>query len=162
LNGSCSGTCGHKVCGDGSVPDSFDWMSYYHCTPGHFSSEQRDFMRCTLDHEMRPYNANLFGAATTTTLPETTTTTVQETTTTTAQETTTTTLVGTACGDVNEDGTLSVVDALGVLRASVGVVACEPWQCDYDGSGVVSAADALEVLRAAVGERTSASCPSRS
>jgi len=153
LDGSCSGTCGHKVCTDGSVPDSFDWMGYYHCTPGHFTDQQRDFMRCTLDHEMRPYNANTF-VAPTTTLPQTTTTTTPETTSTTMAD-------ETSCGDVNDDGVITAADALGVLRAGVGLFGCAVWQCDYDGSGIISASDALEVLKAAIGAGASADCPAR-
>ena len=77
-------------------------------------------------------------------------------------DTTTTTLVEAVCGDVNDDGTLSAADALGVLRASVGTADCQPWECDYDGSGEVSASDALEVLRAAIGDGAPPECPSRS
>jgi len=144
LNGSCTGTCGNKACTDGSHPDSLDWMSYYHCTPGHMTDEQRDFMRCTLDHEMRGYNADLFGSGTTTTT-----------------STTTTTLEQAACGDINDDGVLTAADALGVLRAGVGTFACADWQCDYNGSGNISASDALDVLRAAIGAGPAASCPAR-
>ena len=158
LSGSCSGTCGNKLCTDGSRPDAFDWMGYYHCTPGHFSKEQRDFMRCTLDHEMRPYNASLF-AETTTTLPPTTSTTLETTTTT--LPATTTTLVETTCGDANDDGVVTAADALGVLQAGVGMGSCAVWQCDYDGSGSISATDALEVLRAAIGAGAEGHCPSR-
>jgi len=141
LNGSCSGSCDSKVCTDGSTPDGYDWMSYYHCTPGHFTNEQRDFMRCTLDHELRSYNADA---------TPTTTTTVTST---------STTLAGQECGDVNHDGVLTAADALEVLRAGVGTTECEMWICDYDGSGVVSAADALAVLRAAIGNGAVARCP---
>jgi hypothetical protein len=139
LNGSCSGTCGHKECTDGSTPDGYNWMSYYHCTPGSFSDEQLDFMRCTLDHELAFYNSDSF----------------------TSTSTTTTTLEPSDCGDLNEDGTLTASDALGVLRAGVGFGACEDWQCDFDGSGSVSAADALAVLRAALGGNQPANCPNR-
>jgi hypothetical protein len=160
LNGSCSGSCGAKLCSDGSKPDSYDWMSYYHCTPGHFSNEQRDFMRCTLDHEMRTYNWSLVtGATTTTTTTSTTTTTTTTSTTTTIAPTTTTLPEPPACGDVNDDGELTAADALAVLRAGVGSLECEDWQCDYDGSGRISAVDALEVLKAAVGAGRPPACP---
>ncbi len=138
LNGSCTGSCGSKVCTDGSTPDGYNWMSYYHCSPGGFSDEQLDFMRCTLDHELADYNADSF-------VPSTTTTTLEED----------------GCGDLNEDGRLTASDALAVLRAGVGAVSCEDWQCDFDGSGAVSAADALAVLRAALGEGLPANCPDR-
>jgi len=144
LNGSCTGTCGNKVCTDGSVPDSYDWMSYYHCTPGHFTAEQRDFMRCTLDHEMRYYKAGVSNATTTSTTSTTSTTTDEP---------------GAACGDMDDDGMVTASDALAVLRAGVGIARCDLSQCDYDGSGTISASDALEVLRAAIGAGQPASCP---
>lgn len=139
LNGSCSGSCGAKVCTDGSTPDGYDWMSYYHCADGHFTNEQRDFMRCTLDHEMRTYNSGSFDSTTTTS----------------------TTLPGAECGDINEDGLLTASDALGVLRSGVGVIECALWQCDYDGSGNISAVDALAVLKAAIGIGTPGKCPAQ-
>lgn len=134
LSGSCSGACGAKVCTDGSRPDSYDWMSYYHCEPGHFTVEQRDFMRCMLDHEMIAYNADPISS-------------------------TTTTLPATICGDVTGDGDLTASDALGVLRAGVGLTDCAPWVCDYNGSGALSASDALAVLKAAVGQGAVSDCP---
>jgi hypothetical protein len=139
LNGSCKGMCGAKVCTDGSVPDSYDWMSYYSCEPGHFTSEQLDFMRCMLDHEMVAYNAD--ADATTTT------------------SSTSTTQPPPACGDVTGDGKLTAGDALGVLRAAVGLLACDDSLCDYNGSGSVSSTDALSVLQAAVGMTQNAQCP---
>jgi hypothetical protein len=134
LTGSCSGACGAKVCSDGSRPDSYDWMSYYHCEPGHFTAEQSDFMRCMLDHEMVAYNAA-------------------------PPSTSTTTLPPPLCGDVTGDGDLTASDALGVLRAGVGLTDCDPWVCDYNGSGGLSASDALAVLRAAVGQSAASDCP---
>ncbi|MFN2426130.1 MAG: hypothetical protein ABR587_06750 [Candidatus Binatia bacterium] len=136
LNGSCSGACGAKICLDGSLPDSHDWMSYYHCSPGHFTEEQQDFMRCMLDNEMADYNADPSIAATTTT-----------------------TLGAARCGDVTGEGDITASDALGVLRAGVGITECEPWICDYNGSGALTASDALAVLRAAVGMFGRAECP---
>ncbi|MFN2376098.1 MAG: M43 family zinc metalloprotease [Candidatus Binatia bacterium] len=135
LNGSCKGSCGDKVCTDGSRPDGYNWMSYYDCMPGRFSAEQQDFMRCTLDHELLSYNAD--GPA----------------------STTTTTLRDLVCGDANEDGKLSAADALVVLRAGVGTTACPGWLCDFDGSGLVTASDALGILKAAVGSGLPAQCP---
>jgi hypothetical protein len=140
LNGSCTGACGDKTCPDGSTPDGYNWMSYYHCTPGDFSNEQLDFMRCTLNHEMSFYNTGAVATSTTTT---------------------STTLELADCGDANEDGRITAADALAVLRAGVGAFSCEEWQCDYDGSGSVSAADALAVLRAALGAGLPANCPER-
>jgi len=110
-------------------------MSYYHCEPGHFTDEQQDFMRCMLDHEMVPYNADP------------------------PASTTTTTLAAPLCGDVTGDGDLTASDALGVLRAGVGLAGCDPWVCDYNGSGALTASDALAVLQAAVGVGATSDCP---
>jgi cysteine-rich repeat protein len=141
LNGSCTGTCGSKRCADGSLPDGYNWMSYYDCLPGRFSAEQNDFMHCMLEHEMRAYN-------------------VESSTTTTTSSTTTTTLAaGPPCGDSNGDGHLSAADALAALRAGVGLAACPLWVCDFNGSGKVTAADALALLQAAVGMPSTANCP---
>ncbi len=137
VDGSCRGTCAHKVCTDGSTPDGYNWMGYYDCTPGHFSNEQRDFMRCTLDHEMGVYNAD--GPATT--------------------STTSTTLPRAMCGDINDDDNITAGDALGILRVGVGLADCPNWQCDYNGSGEISASDALVVLKVAVGTDLPANCP---
>lgn len=134
LSGSCSGACGAKVCSDGSQPDSYDWMSYYHCSPGHFTDEQRDFLRCMLDHEMQAWNADA-GGSPTTTLPDS------------------------LCGDVTGDGEITAADALAVLRGGVGAIACPDWLCDVNGSGNVSATDALAVLRTAVGVEALTWCP---
>lgn len=145
LDGSCSGSCSSKSCTDGSRPDGLNWMSFYDCSPGRFSDGQRDFMRCTLEHELAAYNAS--GPATTTS------------TTTSSTSTTTLSPAGPACGDANADGDVTASDALAILRASVGLAACPRWQCDYDGSGGVSAADALRVLRAAIGGNEPPLCP---
>lgn len=138
LNGSCSGSCAAKVCTDGSKPDGYNWMSYYDCLPGRFSNEQRDFMRCTLDHELLGFNA----------APPTST-----------SSTSTTLAIERLCGDINDDGALTAGDALGVLKAGVGLTKCEVWICDYNGSGTVSAADALAILGAVVGAGSSGLCP---
>jgi hypothetical protein len=135
LSGSCKGSCGAKLCTDGSQPDGYNWMSYYHCQPGRLSDEQRDFIRCTLDNELKAYNADAPSDTTTTTLPIT------------------------ICGDVNEDGTITASDALAVLRAGVGSTDCDPSVCDYDGSGKVTVTDALAVLRAAIGDAGNGNCP---
>jgi hypothetical protein len=55
------------------------------------------------------------------------------------------------CGDVNGDGKLSAADALGALRAAVGLEECPVAVCDVDQSGAVSAGDALRILATAVG-----------
>jgi hypothetical protein len=61
--------------------------------------------------------------------------------------------------DINGDGDLTASDALGVLRAGVGLAGCDPWVCDYNGSGALTASDALAVLQAAVGVGATSDCP---
>jgi hypothetical protein len=63
------------------------------------------------------------------------------------------------CGDFNGDGSVSATDALGVLRAAVGLVACDDEECDIDASGTISATDALSTLKAAVGQDVTMACP---
>jgi hypothetical protein len=64
-----------------------------------------------------------------------------------------------ACGDANEDGTATAVDALSALRVAVGMSFCAACRCDADASGSVSASDALAILRVAVGQPLSLVCP---
>lgn len=73
-----------------------------------------------------------------------------------------------ACGDVNDDGNLSTVDALIVLRSTVGVdieLVCpdvtgvDPDGCgDVNGDGVVSPLDSLILLNHAVGVEVDFGC----
>jgi DNA-binding beta-propeller fold protein YncE len=93
---------------------------------------------------------------TTTTIPETTTTTVPETTTTTGEPpttTTSTTLEPPACGDVNDSGEVTAIDALTILKAAVGGDQCDalPCVCDVAGGGSINTTDAQLALRIAVG-----------
>jgi hypothetical protein len=55
------------------------------------------------------------------------------------------------CGDVNGDASITAVDALSVLRASVQIVPCKLSVCDFNGDSQISASDALATLRVAVG-----------
>ncbi|MFN2426660.1 MAG: dockerin type I domain-containing protein [Candidatus Binatia bacterium] len=73
--------------------------------------------------------------------------------------TTTTTLRQTLCGDANDDGEITVADALIALRTAVGAAVCVPQACDYNGDGNVSANDALAILRVAVGQEIPPACP---
>ena len=63
------------------------------------------------------------------------------------------------CGDFNDDGNITAVDALGVLNAAIGIQACEIYRCDVDGNGQISATDALRTLGMAVGTSQTALCP---
>lgn len=84
---------------------------------------------------------------------------LESSTTTTTISTTTTTLLEPLCGDFNGDGSLKAPDALGVLRAAVGSIACAECICDTDANGSIAAGDALRVLRAAVGLDIEITCP---
>jgi len=89
-------------------------------------------------------------------------TTTSSSTTTTVTTTVTTTTIPVPpvlCGDANDDGGLTVVDALMILQAGVGAVPCEPCRCDSDGSGAISATDALLILSLSIGVDEEVACP---
>jgi hypothetical protein len=62
--------------------------------------------------------------------------------------------------DVNDSGAVTAIDALAILKASVGGNECEPLVCvcDVAGGGSINATDALQALRIAVGLAVAASC----
>ena len=65
-----------------------------------------------------------------------------------------------ACGDPNDSGDLTAVDALFILRAAVEIEECDSCVCNVDASpGPPSSTDALRVLRAAVGAPIVLECP---
>jgi hypothetical protein len=53
----------------------------------------------------------------------------------------------------------TATDALFILNAAVGLVACALCVCDVDGSGAITASDALSGLRLAVGGMVELRCP---
>jgi cysteine-rich repeat protein len=55
------------------------------------------------------------------------------------------------CGDADDDGESTVVDALAALRTAVGLSGCALCRCDANDSHDVSASDALSILKKAVG-----------
>jgi hypothetical protein len=63
------------------------------------------------------------------------------------------------CGDSNDDGQITAVDALAALVTGAGFGSCSLSRCDVNGSGSVTATDALILLRAAVGEPIALTCP---
>jgi hypothetical protein len=66
-----------------------------------------------------------------------------------------------ACGDPYCDGgEPSVLDALTVLRGSVGLLPCGNYECDVNGDEKVQALDALFVLRSSVGLSQTLLCSS--
>ncbi len=69
---------------------------------------------------------------------------------------------GELCGDYDGDGIVEASDALGVLRAAVGLADCNEVDiavCDPSGDGETTSADALLVLRVAVGTPVPLICP---
>lgn len=54
-------------------------------------------------------------------------------------------------GDVNGDGSVTITDAVTVLRAAMGILGGELPGADFDGDGSVTITDAVLVLRAAMG-----------
>jgi hypothetical protein len=64
-----------------------------------------------------------------------------------------------ACGDPDDSGAYTAVDALFILRAGVGAASCATCVCDVDETGTVRAGDALRVLRVAVGLVLELRCP---
>ncbi len=64
------------------------------------------------------------------------------------------------CGDADTSGTVTAIDALTVLRRSVGYGAtCDICVCDSNGDKRIMASDALLVLQAAVGFSSALACP---
>ncbi|HXC51615.1 MAG TPA: hypothetical protein VN634_12065 [Candidatus Limnocylindrales bacterium] len=66
-----------------------------------------------------------------------------------------------SCGDADDSGSITVTDALHILRTSVGTKSCDVCICDVDSSGggsPTSVSDALRVLRLSVGQAVELSC----
>lgn len=63
------------------------------------------------------------------------------------------------CGDWNRDGSITALDALGILQVAIGSVQCDVYHCDIDGNGNVSSTDALRALGLAIGQQIDAACP---
>ncbi len=62
------------------------------------------------------------------------------------------------CGDVTNDGVLTVSDALEVLLGAIGERECAFSLCDTNGDGNVSPVDGLRIVRAAVGLEVEMDC----
>jgi hypothetical protein len=65
----------------------------------------------------------------------------------------------TLCGDADDSGTVTILDALFILRTSVELETCHPSLCDIGGDGAINTNDALRALRFAVGLPTDFNCP---
>ncbi len=66
-------------------------------------------------------------------------------------------LVG--CGDTDDSGDVTIVDAQYILNASVGNLPCDKSVCDMTGNGVINSTDALRALLHAVGLPIDFDCP---
>jgi hypothetical protein len=65
------------------------------------------------------------------------------------------------CGDVDDSGAVTAIDALMTLRTAVGIASCEPAVCNVDDSASPpTASDAFRILRVAVGVALELRCPS--
>jgi hypothetical protein len=62
------------------------------------------------------------------------------------------------CGDYTANGTITAADALGALRAAVGLLSCQVCICDVDRVNSVKATDALLILNFAVGLPVTLDC----
>jgi hypothetical protein len=68
--------------------------------------------------------------------------------------------LGPVCGDAaRKDLTVTVDDALDLLRVSTGLQVCDDCVCDADSSGSVTATDALRALQNAIGLDSPLVCP---
>lgn len=65
----------------------------------------------------------------------------------------------TLCGDPDGNGLRNIVDALMILRSSIGVFPCALSVCDLNHDGQVSTSDALRSLQLAVGNPVTLDCP---
>ncbi|MFQ5351943.1 MAG: dockerin type I domain-containing protein, partial [Candidatus Binatia bacterium] len=51
-----------------------------------------------------------------------------------------------ACGDPDGSGSITVLDAIHILRTSVGAASCDLAVCDTNGDGAIDSIDSLRVL----------------
>lgn len=63
------------------------------------------------------------------------------------------------CGDADDNGKVTAVDALAALRTAVGSSQCEACRCDANDENAVTTSDALKILQAAVGQPVLLDCP---
>jgi len=92
--------------------------------------------------------------STSSTLGSTTSSTWPPTTSTLLPTTTTIPLPEAVCGDASSDGKLTATDALGALRAAVGLASCPLCICDTDAGGAITVVDALSILAVTTAQGT--------
>ncbi|MFN2378546.1 MAG: hypothetical protein ABR538_18600 [Candidatus Binatia bacterium] len=63
------------------------------------------------------------------------------------------------CGDTDDSGAVTILDAQYILNASVGNVLCDREICDITGNGPINSTDALRALIHAVGLPVAFQCP---
>jgi len=65
-----------------------------------------------------------------------------------------------SCGDPDDSGRITAIDAFLVLRGAVGIGACDQSVCNVDGTGDrASVVDSLRVLQVAIGHSLELACP---
>ena len=67
--------------------------------------------------------------------------------------------VNSNCGDPTGTGGVTVIDALFILKASVGLESCALSLCDVNGDGFITASDARRVLLDSIGINVPFLCP---
>jgi cysteine-rich repeat protein len=63
------------------------------------------------------------------------------------------------CGDTDDSGGVTIIDAQYILNASVDNVPCDDSICDITGNGIINSTDALRALMHAVGLPIDFNCP---
>jgi cysteine-rich repeat protein len=63
------------------------------------------------------------------------------------------------CGDPNDSGTISVLDASYALRTAIGLAECAPQVCDINDNGAINTTDVLMILQKAIGLPVEFNCP---
>lgn len=63
------------------------------------------------------------------------------------------------CGDTDDSGTVSVIDAQYILNVAVGNRTCDLFVCDITGNGAMNSTDALRALMFTVGLPVNFNCP---
>jgi hypothetical protein len=65
----------------------------------------------------------------------------------------------TNCGDVDDSGDITAIDALFILKAAIGAESCQLEVCDITGDGSITASDVLAALQASIGLEVEFNCP---
>ncbi|HXC52933.1 MAG TPA: hypothetical protein VN634_18750 [Candidatus Limnocylindrales bacterium] len=63
------------------------------------------------------------------------------------------------CGDTDDSGAVTILDAQYILNASVGNLPCDLFVCDITGNSIINSTDALRALMWSVGLPINFACP---